>query len=278
MFLPQQNPLLPPTPKSTMGRGRVEIKKIENINSRQVTFSKRRNGLMKKAKELSVLCDAEVAIVVFSSTGRLYEFSSTSMEHTLSRYRGQGMELDFPKETLDHPTQLPPSDSDAKSSQEEIVKLKLAYMQMRGQELDSLSFTDLQNLENQLREGIVSIKDKKETLLLEQLQRYRSQGEVVISENEMLRKQLEEFQQRNNAPLQESSPLQRSCFSDSKTASTNETEAETEAEENDCSEISLHLGLSLDGQRKRKRSIEGASNDTTCSQLDLERGCNFSKR
>ncbi|XP_022928594.1 MADS-box transcription factor 23-like [Cucurbita moschata] len=248
-----------------MGRGRVEIKKIENINSRQVTFSKRRNGLMKKAKELSVLCDAEVAIVVFSSTGRLYEFSSTSMEHTLSRYRGQGMELDFPRETLDHPTQVPPSDSDAKSSEDEFVKLKLTYMQMRGQELDSLSFRELQNLENQLREGIVSIKDKKESLLLEQLQRCRSQGEVVISENETLRKQLEEFQQRNNTPLLESSPLQRSYFSDSKTASTNETEAETEAEENDCSEISLHLGLSLDGRQNRKRSVEGTSNDTAGS-------------
>lgn len=257
-------------PKSTMGRGRVEIKKIENINSRQVTFSKRRNGLMKKAKELSVLCDAEVAIVVFSSTGRLYEFSSTSMEHTLSRYKGQGMELDFPRETLDHPKKLPAFDSDAKSSEEEIVKLKLACMQMRGQELDGLSFRELQNLENQLREGIVSIKDKKETLLLEQLQRCKSQGEIVITENDTLRKQLEEFHQRNNTPLPVFSPFQRSYFSDSKTASTNETEAETEAEENDHSEISLQLGLSLDGQRKRKRSVEGASNDTTGSQIDLD--------
>uniref|UniRef100_M4CGE5 MADS-box domain-containing protein n=1 Tax=Brassica campestris TaxID=3711 RepID=M4CGE5_BRACM len=59
-----------------MGRGRIEIKKIENVNSRQVTFSKRRNGLMKKAKELSILCDAEVALIIFSSTGKVYDFSS----------------------------------------------------------------------------------------------------------------------------------------------------------------------------------------------------------
>lgn len=62
------------TPK--MGRGRIEIKKIENVNSRQVTFSKRRNGLFKKASELSILCDAEVAVIVFSNTGKLYQFSS----------------------------------------------------------------------------------------------------------------------------------------------------------------------------------------------------------
>jgi len=63
--------------RKKMGRGKIEIKRIENLNSRQVTFSKRRNGLLKKARELSVLCDAEVAVIVFSSTGKLYEFSST---------------------------------------------------------------------------------------------------------------------------------------------------------------------------------------------------------
>ncbi|KAJ0792645.1 putative transcription factor MADS-type1 family [Helianthus annuus] len=60
-----------------MGRGKIEIKKIENVSTRQVTFSKRRAGLLKKAHELSVLCDAEVGIIVFSNTGRLYEFSSS---------------------------------------------------------------------------------------------------------------------------------------------------------------------------------------------------------
>lgn len=67
-----------------MGRGRVEMKKIENLSSRQVTFSKRRNGLMKKARELSVLCDAEVAVIVFSSSGKLYEYSSTRLHTSIS--------------------------------------------------------------------------------------------------------------------------------------------------------------------------------------------------
>lgn len=59
-----------------MGRGKIEIKRIENTTNRQVTFCKRRNGLLKKAYELSVLCDAEIALVVFSSRGRLYEYSN----------------------------------------------------------------------------------------------------------------------------------------------------------------------------------------------------------
>lgn len=60
-----------------MGRGKIEIKRIENANSRQVTFSKRRTGLLKKAQELAILCDAEVAVIVFSNTGKLFEFSSS---------------------------------------------------------------------------------------------------------------------------------------------------------------------------------------------------------
>ncbi|KAH7515470.1 hypothetical protein FEM48_Zijuj10G0029800 [Ziziphus jujuba var. spinosa] len=60
-----------------MGRKKVEMKRIEDKSSRYATFSKRRSGLMKKARELSILCDVEVSLVIFSSRGKLYEFSST---------------------------------------------------------------------------------------------------------------------------------------------------------------------------------------------------------
>lgn len=60
-----------------MGRAKIEIKKIKDASRRQVAFSKRRNGVMKKAYELSVLCDAQVAVIVFSQNGKLYEFSSS---------------------------------------------------------------------------------------------------------------------------------------------------------------------------------------------------------
>lgn len=63
-----------------LGRGKIEIKRIENTTNRQVTFCKRRNGLLKKAYELSVLCDAEVALVVFSTRGRLYEYANNRFE------------------------------------------------------------------------------------------------------------------------------------------------------------------------------------------------------
>ncbi|KAJ6964911.1 hypothetical protein NC652_002974 [Populus alba x Populus x berolinensis] len=67
-----------------MGRGKIVIRRIDNSTSRQVTFSKRRSGLLKKVKELSVLCDAEVGVIVFSSTGKLYDHSSTRSDLSLS--------------------------------------------------------------------------------------------------------------------------------------------------------------------------------------------------
>ncbi|KAF8377371.1 hypothetical protein HHK36_030748 [Tetracentron sinense] len=60
-----------------MARTKIQIKKIDNTTARQVTFSKRRRGILKKAEELSILCDAEVALIIFSATGKLFQYSSS---------------------------------------------------------------------------------------------------------------------------------------------------------------------------------------------------------
>ncbi|PKI79366.1 hypothetical protein CRG98_000244 [Punica granatum] len=71
-----------------MGRVKLQMKRIENTANRQVTFSKRRNGLIKKAYELSVLCDVDIALIMFSPSGRLSLFSghNKSIEEVLRRY------------------------------------------------------------------------------------------------------------------------------------------------------------------------------------------------
>jgi hypothetical protein len=60
-----------------MTRKKIPIKKIDNTTARQVSFSKRRRGLFKKACELSILCDAEIALMVFSATGKFFEYSNS---------------------------------------------------------------------------------------------------------------------------------------------------------------------------------------------------------
>ncbi|XP_027364327.1 agamous-like MADS-box protein AGL18 [Abrus precatorius] len=228
-----------------MGRGKIEIKKIENLNSRQVTFSKRRNGLLKKAKELSVLCDAEVAVIIFSSTGKLYEFSNTSMEHTLSRY-SKGMESDCAEEPIDEP----PADvmePDTKLLKDEITKLRSAYVRMMGKELDGLSLKELQHLENQLSEGILSVKDKKEQVLVEQLRRSRLQEQKTVLENEVLRKQLEEVQNKTKTQF-----LQFNCLDRTISMNGSKPLFNCASEDNEISDTTLQLGLSTDYGHQRK--------------------------
>ncbi|XP_039142151.1 agamous-like MADS-box protein AGL61 [Dioscorea cayenensis subsp. rotundata] len=72
--------------KSSMGRQKIEIKKIENEEARQVTFSKRRTGLFKKASELSILCGAEVGLVVFSPAGKAFSFGHPSVDIVTDRF------------------------------------------------------------------------------------------------------------------------------------------------------------------------------------------------
>lgn len=57
-----------------MVRRKVGLSRIENQSARQITFAKRRQGLVKKARELSVLCDAQIALIIFSSTGKLSQY------------------------------------------------------------------------------------------------------------------------------------------------------------------------------------------------------------
>ncbi|XVE55444.1 hypothetical protein DITRI_Ditri03aG0159100 [Diplodiscus trichospermus] len=94
-----------------MGRVKLEIKRIENTTNRQVTFSKRRNGLIKKAYELSILCDIDIALIMFSPSGKINHFSGRRrIEDVFTRYinlpdREREHALIFP-EQIRHPNLL----------------------------------------------------------------------------------------------------------------------------------------------------------------------------
>ncbi|XP_047963010.1 agamous-like MADS-box protein AGL9 homolog isoform X4 [Salvia hispanica] len=153
-----------------MGRGRVELKRIENKINRQVTFAKRRNGLLKKAYELSVLCDAEVALIIFSNRGKLYEFcSSSSMLKTLERY--QKCNYGAPD------TSVSTREALELSSQQEYLKLKARYEALQrtqrnllGEELGPLNSKELESLERQLDMSLKQIRSTRTQAMLDTLQ------------------------------------------------------------------------------------------------------------
>ncbi|XP_022139885.1 floral homeotic protein AGAMOUS-like [Momordica charantia] len=182
------------------GRGKIEIKRIENTTNRQVTFCKRRNGLLKKAYELSVLCDAEVALVVFSSRGRLYEYANNSVRATISRYK---------KACSDPSSAGSVSEANAQFYQQESAKLRSQIGNLQnlnrhllGDSISSLSVKDLKSLEVKLEKGISRIRSRKNELLFAEIE-YMQKREVELhNNNQLLRAKIAESDrnQQNQNP------------------------------------------------------------------------------
>ncbi|XP_050205058.1 agamous-like MADS-box protein AGL104 isoform X2 [Mercurialis annua] len=174
-----------------MGRVKLPIKRIENNTNRQVTFSKRRNGLIKKAYELAVLCDIDIALIMFSPSGRLSHFSGKRrIEDVIARYinlaehdRGcdvQNREYLFNtlkklKTETDMALQAANPDA-AKSNVEELQQevcnlqhqVQMAEDQLRIYEPDPLGLTsmgELESCEKNLLDVMARLEDRKKYLL-----------------------------------------------------------------------------------------------------------------
>jgi hypothetical protein len=69
-----------------MGRKKIQITRIQDERNRQITFSKRKAGLLKKAYELSILCDVDIAVIMITHNSKLYQYASSNMNSILIRY------------------------------------------------------------------------------------------------------------------------------------------------------------------------------------------------
>lgn len=133
-----------------MVRQKTKIKKIDNITARQVTFSKRRRGLIKKAQELAVLCDAEVGLIVFSATGKMYDYSSTSIKDIVTRYN---LHFHDNNDPLDSHS-LEQQSSSQSRLRNQIADKTHELRQLYGEDLEGLGLDDLQKLEKKLDLGL----------------------------------------------------------------------------------------------------------------------------
>ncbi|CAA2970036.1 agamous-like MADS-box AGL27 [Olea europaea subsp. europaea] len=146
-----------------MGRRKLEIKRIENKSSRQVTFTKRRNGLIKKAKELAVLCEVDVNVIIFSSRGKLYRFcSSNSLAEILRRYHSH-VEAEPSASAGVCETQEYTSNYASFLSSEEL--LQIVERDLREPYVDNISINDLVHLEEQLQAALITARSTKVNFL-----------------------------------------------------------------------------------------------------------------
>ncbi|VVA92138.1 unnamed protein product [Arabis nemorensis] len=183
-----------------MGRVKLEIKRIENTTNRQVTFSKRRNGLIKKAYELSILCDIDIALIMFSPSDRLSLFSGkTRIEDVFTRFinlPNQEREKDIQSKeyllrilqqlktendiALQH-TNPAAINSDVEELEQEVCRLQqqlqMAEEELRRYEPDPVRFTSMEDYvicEKQLLDTLTHVVQRREHLLSNHLSSYEA--------------------------------------------------------------------------------------------------------
>ncbi|KAK7252286.1 hypothetical protein RIF29_36125 [Crotalaria pallida] len=170
-------------PLLEMTRKKIQIKKIDNLSSRQVTFSKRRKGLFKKAQELSTLCDADIALLVFSATNKLFEYASSSMQQVIERRHRHTTVI-----RLNRPSTEMQFESDSTNVLRQKLEDKTRELsRMNGQELHGLTLQELQKLEELLVRGLTNVSKLKDEKIRQQIRTLKTKEAQLMEENQKLK-------------------------------------------------------------------------------------------
>ncbi|XP_048336091.1 MADS-box protein JOINTLESS isoform X1 [Ziziphus jujuba] len=170
-----------------MTRQKIQIKKIDNLTARQVTFSKRRRGLFKKAKELSILCDAEIALIVFSATGKLFDYASSSMQQVIEKHN---MHLENQDKLSQQSLELELENNAYNLLSNEIVERTNELRRMRGEELQELNLEDLKQLEKLAEGGLSRVIKIKGERIMKEIHSLKKKETQLLEDNYRLKKQM----------------------------------------------------------------------------------------
>ncbi|KAG5226594.1 MADS-box protein [Salix suchowensis] len=170
-----------------MTRRKIQIKKIDNTTARQVTFSKRRRGLFKKACELSILCDAEIALMVFSATGKFFEFSNSSIGQVIERRNLHPKNLDTYSQP---PVELQHDSAVHAMLNKEIAEKTRELRQTRGEDLQGLSMEELQKLEKIIEGSLCRVMEMKGDKIRMEINALESKEQQLMEENQRLKQKI----------------------------------------------------------------------------------------
>lgn len=229
-----------------MAREKIKIRKIDNITSRQVTFSKRRRGIFKKAEELSVLCDADIALIIFSATGKLFDFSSSRMKDILARYsaqtkngqgQGQGQEAEPFLELQLKNSNLAKLNKEVEDKNQELRKL-------RGEDLQGVDLEELLQLERMLEGTLSRVIDTKGKRIKHEIETLQKKGDMLMEENQMLKQKMIALS-HGRKPVLFLDQSDTSNVHEGQYSSESITNGDPPLTEDDSSDTSLKLGLCL---------------------------------
>uniref|UniRef100_A0A0D9W5F2 MADS-box domain-containing protein n=1 Tax=Leersia perrieri TaxID=77586 RepID=A0A0D9W5F2_9ORYZ len=173
-----------------MARGKVQMRRIENPVHRQVTFCKRRMGLLKKAKELSVLCDADIGVIVFSPHGKIYELATNgNMQGLIERYKGKNLsEVQVESNEQNIPLVV---QQDVLFLRQEVDLLQNSLRHMYGEkDINHMNLGELQSLERNLEAWVHNIRTTKMQLMSREIEMLKNKEGILKAANDMLQERI----------------------------------------------------------------------------------------
>ncbi|KAM3305970.1 agamous-like MADS-box protein AGL12 isoform X1 [Capsicum chacoense] len=174
-----------------MARGKVQMKRIENPVHRQVTFCKRRAGLLKKAKELSVLCDAEIGLFIFSAHGKLYELATKgSMQGLIERYLKSTKGTEVAEDAMEKQPQDPKEEINMLKNEIDTLQKGLSYMYGGG--AGTMTLDELHSLEKYLEIWMYHIRSAKMDIMFQEIQLLKNKEGILEAANKFLQDKIDE--------------------------------------------------------------------------------------
>ncbi|XP_047070813.1 MADS-box transcription factor 26-like [Lolium rigidum] len=172
-----------------MARGKVQMRRIENPVHRQVTFCKRRMSLLKKANELSVLCDADIGVIVFSPHGKIYELATNgNMQGLIERYKGNNTKEQGESSKQNKPQII---QQEVLLLRQDIDLLQKGLRYMYGaNDMDHMNLHELQALESYLENWVHNTRSTKMQIMSREIEVLKNKEGILKATNDILQERI----------------------------------------------------------------------------------------